>query len=289
MRGAATGDFGRTGLSLLSVRSGDEWTHIVCWQTPVRRDEKMALHLSGCVAAVTGAAGGIGEACARALALDGADVLLIDRDESGVTALAREIGGTALVVDLSLPATVDVLGLEADILVNNAGFQHIAPVHEFPTDVFDSMLAVMLRAPFSLTRQVLPGMYSKGWGRVVNISSIHGGLASPYKAAYTMAKHGLEGLSKTVALEAGPKGVTSNCIAPAYVRTPLVEKQIEAQARERDIDPSTVMQEVMLARTAVQRLVEPHEVAELVVYLSGPHSQMINGASFAIDGGWTAQ
>jgi 3-hydroxybutyrate dehydrogenase len=238
---------------------------------------------------VTGAASGIGEACARALAGQGAAVLVLDRDEAGASALAEEFGGTARVVDLSETAAVDGLGLEADILVNNAGFQHIAPVQEFPTEVFDSMISLMLRTPFSLTRQVLPGMYRNGWGRIVNISSIHGGLASPFKAGYTMSKHALEGLSKTVALEGGSKGVTSNCIAPAYVRTPLVEKQIDAQARERGIEPAAVMQEVMLARTAVQRLIEPSEVAELVLYLCGPHGQMINGASFAIDGGWTAQ
>lgn len=250
---------------------------------------RMTLDLGGRLAAVTGAASGIGEACVRALRLRGADVLLIDRDELAVTSLARELGGTAYVVDLSNPAAVDSLGLEADILVNNAGFQHIAPVHEFPIDVFDTMNAVMVRAPFSLTRQVLPGMYRSGWGRIVNISSIHGGRASAFKAGYTMAKHALEGLSKVVALEGGSKGVTSNCIAPAYVRTPLVENQIEAQARERGIEPSAVMQEVMLARTAVQRLIEPDEVAELLLYLCGPHSQMISGASFSIDGGWTAQ
>jgi 3-hydroxybutyrate dehydrogenase len=245
--------------------------------------------LAGRRAAVTGAASGIGAACARALADHGASVVLLDRDAEGVTALAAELGGTSQVVDLGDPSAVDAIGLEADILVNNAGFQHVAAVHEFPTDVFDSMMQVMVRTPFALARQVLPSMYDRGWGRVVNISSIHGRRASAYKVGYITAKHALEGLSKVVALEGGPKGVTSNCIAPSYVRTPLVERQVAAQARERGIDESAVVQDVMLARPAVQRLVEPDEVASLLLYLCSPQGQMITGASLALDGGWTAQ
>ena len=244
--------------------------------------------LAGKRAAVTGAASGIGAACARHLLELGADVLLLDRDASAVEDMAASLGGTPVVIDLSDQTAVDGLRLEADILVNNAGYQHVAPVTEFPQEQFDSMIAVMLRAPFALIKQVMPGMIESQWGRVINISSIHGRVASPFKSGYVSAKHGLEGLSKTVALEGGPHGVTSNCISPAYVRTPLVENQLEDQAAARGIPVAEVLETVLLARAAVKRLIEPDEVAELVTYLCGPHAQMINGASLSLDGGWTA-
>ena len=146
----------------------------------------------------------------------------------------------------------------------------------------------MLEAPFRLVRQALPYMYSRGWGRIVNISSVHGLRASPYKSAYVAAKHGLEGLSKVVALEGAAHGVTSNCINPAYVRTPLVENQIAAQAEAHGIPPAAVVSDVMLADAAVKRLIEPGEVADLAVYLCGPGASFITGASLVMDGGWTA-
>jgi len=147
----------------------------------------------------------------------------------------------------------------------------------------------MLEAPFRLVRAALPHMYASGWGRIVNISSVHGLRASAYKSAYVAAKHGLEGLSKTIALEGGPHGVTSNTICPAYVRTPLVEKQIAAQALVHGIDADEVIEKIMLTEPAIKRLVEPAEVADLAVWLCGPQASFANGSSFVLDGGWTAR
>jgi 3-hydroxybutyrate dehydrogenase len=176
-----------------------------------------------------------------------------------------------------------------DVLVNNAGVQHVAAVEEFPPERFRAMLALMLEAPFLLVRAALPGMYDRGFGRVVNVSSVHGLRASPYKSAYVAAKHGLEGLSKVVALEGGPRGVTSNCVNPSYVRTPLVEAQLADQARVHGISEDEVVQRLMLAETAIKRLVEPEEVAGLVAWLAGPSAAYVNGASYPMDGGWTAR
>jgi 3-hydroxybutyrate dehydrogenase len=149
-------------------------------------------------------------------------------------------------------------------------------------------MRTMVEAPFRLVRASLPGMYGRGWGRIVNISSVHGLRASPYKAAYVAAKHALEGLSKVIALEGAEHGVTSNCVCPAYVRTPLVEGQIEDQARVHGMSPEAVTAEVLLAKAAAKRLIEPEEVAELVAYLCAPPAAMITGASLTLDGGWTA-
>jgi 3-hydroxybutyrate dehydrogenase len=189
------------------------------------------LDLTGRTALVTGGASGIGRACAHRLADAGAHVLVLDRDRDPAGEVADAVGGRAVVADLSDPSVVDRLGLDADILVNNAGLQHVAPVEEFDPERFSLILRVMLEAPFRLARVLLPGMYERGWGRVVNISSVHGHRASAYKSAYVSAKHGLEGLSKTIALEAAGRGVTSNTVCPGYVRTPLVEGQIADQAR----------------------------------------------------------
>jgi 3-hydroxybutyrate dehydrogenase len=191
--------------------------------------------------------------------------------------------------DLSDYGAVDALEFEADILVNNAGIQHVAAIEEFPPEKFSAILRIMLDTPFRLVRKALPGMYEKGWGRVINVSSVHGLRASPYKAAYISAKHGLEGLSKVVALEGGPKGVTSNCICPAYVRTPLVEGQIADQARTRGISEQEVIEKVMLTGPAIKRLVEPEEVAELAAFLCAPEASFITGASLTMDGAATAQ
>ena len=154
--------------------------------------------------------------------------------------------------------------------MNCAGLQHVAPVHEFPPDMFRRLLAVMLEAPFQLARAALPHMYEQGFGRIVNISSVHGLRASPYKSAYVAAKHGLEGLSKVIALEGGGRGVTSNTICPAYVRTPLVEKQIADQARIHGISEDRVIEEIMLTEPAIKRLIEPSEVAELTPTCAPP-------------------
>ena len=245
--------------------------------------------LTGKNALVTGAASGIGKAVAERLAHAGAAVTVLDLDGDAAGRVAGEIGGEALRADLSDYGTVDALEFEADVVVNNAGLQHVAAIEEFEPERFSMMLRVMLEAPFRLVRKALPGMYGKGWGRVINISSVHGLRASPYKAAYISAKHGLEGLSKVISLEGGPKGVTSNCICPAYVRTPLVENQIADQARTRGISEREVIEKVMLTGPAIKRLIEPEEVAELAAFLCAPEASFITGASLTMDGAATAQ
>ena len=247
------------------------------------------MDLTGRSALVTGAASGIGRACAERLARAGASVTVLDLDGDAAKKVAEGIGGEALQADLSDYEVLDNLEIDADIVVNNAGLQHVAPVEEFPPERFSLILRIMLEAPFRILQKALPGMYEKGWGRVINVSSVHGLRASPYKSAYVSAKHGLEGLSKTVALEGGPKGVTSNCINPAYVKTPLVEKQIADQAKIHGISEDEVIEKIMLTEPAIKRLIEPEEVAELVVFLCSKEASFINGASIVMDGGWTAR
>jgi 3-hydroxybutyrate dehydrogenase len=244
--------------------------------------------LVGRRALITGGASGIGRACAVRLAEAGAEVVVVDRDAETAKAVAVEVGGTAVAVDLSDLAQIDAMDLAVDILVNNAGLQHVAPLHEFPVDRFSYILRLMLEAPFRLVRGALPHMYERGWGRVVNISSVHGLRASAYKAAYVAAKHGLEGLSKVVALEGAEHGVTSNCVNPAYVRTPLVEGQIADQAAAHGLSEDQIVEQVMLAPAAVKRLIEPVEVAEAVAFLCSPAAVSITGTSLVMDGGWSA-
>jgi 3-hydroxybutyrate dehydrogenase len=244
--------------------------------------------LAGRRALVTGGASGIGRACAVRLAAAGAAVVVLDRDGDAAKAVAAEVGGTALAVDLTDLDALDALDLDVDVLVNNAGLQHVAPLHEFPVDRFSLIIRLMLEAPFRLVRGALPHMYGRGWGRVVNVSSIHGLRASAYKSAYVTAKHGLEGLSKVIALEGAPHGVTSNCVNPAYVRTPLVEGQIADQARAHGLSEDQVVEQVMLAPAAVKRLIEPEEVAEAVAYLCSPAAASVTGSSLVMDGGWSA-
>jgi 3-hydroxybutyrate dehydrogenase len=247
-----------------------------------------AEELRGRRALVTGGGSGIGRAVAVRLAAAGATVVVVDRDPASAERVAAEVGGTAVVADLSDPAAVDALDVDVDVLVNNAGFQHVAPLHEFPPEVFATILRLMVETPFRLVRGALPHMYARGWGRVVNVSSVHGHRASPYKSAYVTAKHALEGLSKVVALEGAAHGVTSNCVAPAYVRTPLVEGQIAAQARTHGISEDQVVEQVMLAPVAVKRLVEPAEVADAVAWLCSPSAASVSGTSLRMDGAWTA-
>jgi len=176
-----------------------------------------------------------------------------------------------------------------DVLVNNAGFQTVSPVEDFPEDVWAKMIQVMLVAAFQLTKHLVPGMKQKGWGRIINISSLHGVVASPFKSAYISAKHGLIGLTRTVALEVAAQGITVNAICPAYVRTPLVEKQIEAQAKTHGISPGEVIQKIMLEPAAIKRLIEPEEVADFAVFLASEKARSFTGAAHLMDLGWTAR
>jgi 3-hydroxybutyrate dehydrogenase len=237
---------------------------------------------------VTGGASGIGRACAVRLAAAGAAVVVVDRDAAAAQAVADQVGGTAVALDLTDLDAIDRLDLDVDVLVNNAGLQHVAPLHEFPVDRFSSILRLMVEAPFRLVRGALPGMYARGWGRVVNVSSVHGLRASAFKSAYVTAKHGLEGLSKVIALEGAEHGVTSNCVNPAYVRTPLVEGQIADQAKAHGLSEDQVVEQVMLAPAAVKRLIEPAEVAEAVAWLCSPAAASVTGTSIVMDGGWSA-
>ncbi|MFI8633016.1 3-hydroxybutyrate dehydrogenase [Microbacterium sp. NPDC077663] len=245
--------------------------------------------LTGRTALVTGGASGIGAACASALAAAGARVTVADVDADGAQRVAGAVGGEAWAVDLSDTAALADLRLDVDILVNNAGIQHVRPIEEFEPERFSFMMRLMLEAPFLLIRAALPAMYERGFGRILNMSSVHGLVASPYKSAYVAAKHGLEGLSKATALEGGAHGVTSNCINPGYVRSPLVEKQIADQAKLHGIGEDEVLSQVLLAEAAVKRLVEPEEVAALAVWLAGPDAGMVSGASYTMDGGWSAR
>lgn len=245
--------------------------------------------LQGRAALVTGAASGIGAACARALAARGASIIAADRDEAGARAIAAETGGEPWTIDLLDTRALETLNLEVDILVNNAGIQTVRPIEEFVPEDFRRIITLMLEAPFLLVRAALPHMYANGFGRIVNISSIHGLRASPFKSAYVSAKHGLEGLSKVTALEGGPHGVTSNCVNPGYVRTPLVEGQIVDQARLHGISEDEVLSRIMLTESAVKRLVEPTEVASLVCWLASDQASMVTGASYTMDGGWSAR
>jgi 3-hydroxybutyrate dehydrogenase len=248
----------------------------------------MTATLAGRRAMVTGGASGIGRACAERLSAEGAHVLVVDRDLEGARVVADAVGGSAVGVDLADLDAVDALDLDVDVLVNNAGLQHVAPVHEFPVDRFSLILRLMLETPFRLVRGALPYMYERGWGRVVNISSVHGLRASPYKVAYVTAKHGLEGLSKVVALEGAEHGVTSNCVNPGYVRTPLVEGQIADQAKAHGMSEDDVVAEVMLGPAALKRLLEPAEVADAVAWLCSPAALSVTGTSLVMDGGWSA-
>ena len=246
--------------------------------------------LHGRTAVVTGGASGIGAAVAARLAEAGASIIVVDRDADGAERVADLVRGKALVLDLSDGEAVSAAmeGLDADILVNNAGIQHVAPIEDFDPALFATIHAIMLAAPFRLARALLPGMYARGWGRLVHISSVHGHRASAYKSAYVSAKHGLEGLSKVIALEAAEHGVTSNTVCPGYVRTPLVAGQIADQATTHCIDEDEVVERVLLERSALKRLVEPGEVAEVVHFLCTDAARSITGSAHLMDGGWTA-
>ena len=248
------------------------------------------------VAVVTGGASGIGFAAAKALSDANYTVVIADLSkEQGVSA-AEQLDCDFVQADLSSPrdnfrlieSTAESHG-SVDILVNNAGFQHVCQLSSFPEDTWEKMLAVMLTSPFLLTKYAWPYMKKNGWGRVINIASVHGMIASPYKSAYISAKHGLLGLTKTAALEGGEYGITVNAICPAYVKTPLVDKQILAQALNNNMSPDDVISEIMLKNAAIKRLIEPEEVGAFVAYLASDIARSFTGASLALDLGWTAQ
>ncbi len=248
------------------------------------------------VAIVTGAASGIGLACAERLAADGMKVVLADLNEKAGAEHAKRLGGTFVASDLGTREGCRKLVDQAlkaygtvHVLVNNAGYQHVAPIEDFPEDQWERMLALMLTAPFLLTRYCWPAMKKQQWGRVVNIASIHALVASPFKAGYISAKHGLIGLTRTAALEGGEHGITVNAICPAYVKTPLVDSQIADQAKANRMSPDEVIEKIMLAPAAVKRLIEPAEVAGFVAYLCGDAAGTITGSALTMDLGWTAR
>lgn len=247
------------------------------------------------IALITGAASGIGLAAAERLAASGRKVVIADINAEAGEAAAKRMDGLFVLADLStangcrtLIDTVLARYGRCDILVNNAGVQHVSSIEEFPEEKWNFIINLMLTAPFLLTKYVWPKMRENGWGRIVNINSAHGLRASEFKAAYISAKHGLAGLTKTAALEGGPQGITVNSICPAYVRTPLVDGQIDAQAATHGIAREEVINTIMLKKAAVKRLIEPQEVGDLVVYLCSDAAQCITGVMLPIDCGWTA-
>lgn len=256
------------------------------------------MNLKGKRAVVTGSNSGIGLGIARELARAGADVVLnsfTDRQEDHDLAaeIAREFGVTARYIKADMADGEDCRALieqagGCDILVNNAGIQHVAPIEEFPTDKWDRIIAINLTSAFHTIAAALPGMRERGWGRIVNISSAHGLTASPFKSAYVSAKHGIVGLTKTVALETAGQGITCNAICPGYVLTPLVEAQIPDQMKVHNMDRETVIREVMLLRQPSRQFATVEEIGGTTVFLCSPAANQITGTTISVDGGWTA-
>lgn len=247
------------------------------------------------VALITGAASGIGLAAAEALAASGRRVVIADINSDAGEAAAQRLNGIFVQADLStgsgcrlLADTVLAKHSCCDILVNNAGIQHVAPIEDFPEEKWEFIISLMLTAPFLLTKYLWPAMRKQKWGRIININSAHGLRASEFKVAYISAKHGLAGLTKTAALEGGPQGITVNSICPAYVRTPLIDDQIDAQTKTHNIPREEVISSIMLKKAAVKKLIEPSEVGDLVAYLCSDSAACITGSMLTIDCGWTA-
>lgn len=259
--------------------------------------------LKGKSAVVTGSTSGIGAAIARALAAQGANVMINGfGDAAAIEALRSELEHSHRVnarysgADMSKPAEIQTMMAEAerafgavDILINNAGIQFVAPIDEFPPEQWDAVIAINLVALFHTIRHAVPGMRRRRWGRIINIASAHALVASPFKSAYVAAKHGVAGLTKTVALETAAFGVTCNAICPGYVRTPLVEKQIPATAKARGITEEQVVRDVLLAAQPTKQFVTVEQVAALACFLAGDEAASITGTLQSIDGGWTAQ
>ena len=252
------------------------------------------MFLTGKRALVTGSTSGIGLAIARALQAEGAEVVLNgfgDADE--IAALRAELGGAYyFATDLTDVGAVETMMAEAgpiDILVNNAGMQHVSPVEDFPIDKWDRIIALNLSAAFHCTRLAVPGMKAKGWGRIINTASAHSKVASPFKSAYNAAKHGLDGFTKTIALELAEHGITANCVSPGYVWTPLVENQIPDTMKARNLTREQVINEVLLVKQATRKFVQPAEIGAVVTFLCRDEAQNVNGANWSVDGGWTAE
>lgn len=247
------------------------------------------------IAIVTGAASGIGLAVSESLANAGYQVVMADVNADTGETEAERVGGYFVNVDLTdadackalIDETVSKFGT-VDVLVNNAGIQHVSPVEDFPVEKWNFIISLMLTAPFLLIKYSWPHMKKKGWGRVININSVHGLRASEFKSAYISAKHGMTGLTKTTALEGGPFGITVNSICPAYVRTPLVDNQIDAQAETHGIARDEVIEKIMLKKAAVKRMIEPAEIGQAVLYLCSDAASCMTGSALTIDCGWTA-
>ena len=259
--------------------------------------------LKGKTAVVTGSTSGIGLGVARALAKDGANIVLngfgeaadIERER---TMIAKEFGVKAIYSPADMTKPVEIAAMiklaetqlgSVDVLVNNAGIQHVAPIEEFPIEKWDAIIAINLCAAFHTIRAAVPGMKARKWGRIINTASAHSLVASPFKAAYISAKHGLAGLTKTVALELATFGITCNCISPGYVWTPLVARQIPDQMKTRNMTEEQVKRDVLLAAQPTKEFVTVEQVASLALYLTSDAAASITGANLSIDGGWTAQ